>query len=51
MIDEGATVYCVICIDDEGGEHVHIFSTPDRRRAFMEADDRRLIAYDYLKAR
>lgn len=45
---ETQTVYCLLCIDEEGSEHTHIFSTPERRRAYAETDDRRHVFYDYL---
>lgn len=45
-------VYCVICRDTKFSylapqETLHIFSTADKRLAFMDTDDRDHIAYDY----
>ena len=40
-------VWCVVCLDDKG-ELVHIFSSREKRDAFMEKDPRDHVAYDYV---
>jgi hypothetical protein len=45
----GKMVWCVICMDDDLSEVVHIFSSPEKREAFMVADRKRNhVAYDYV---
>ncbi len=41
-------VQCVICIDDDDNETVHIFSTREKLLAWCDTDDRRHIVYDYM---
>jgi hypothetical protein len=45
----GELVHVVICMQDDGSEIRHIFSTRERAEAFMlEDDDRGHIYYDYV---
>lgn len=45
---ESRLVYCVICIDGDEQNLVHIFSTQERAKSFCERDDRSHILYDYV---
>jgi len=42
------TVYCVLCLDDDDRDRVHIFTTPERAEAWASTDKRQHIIYDYL---
>ena len=44
-------VYCVMCIDDDGGCCVHIFSTQENASTFAESDSRPHVLYDYVADR
>lgn len=44
----GAMVYCVLCIDGEGGETTHIFSSPKKAQEFSASDDRSHVVFDYV---
>lgn len=44
----GTVVYCVVCIDDDDRECVHIFSTSAKAKAFAETDPRPHVLYDYM---
>jgi hypothetical protein len=42
-------VYCVICLDVNGGEALHIFSSREKAQAYVDADSERgHVIYDYV---
>lgn len=41
-------VWCVVCIEPDGRDVVHIFSTPERASEFCERDPRGHVTYDYV---
>ena len=41
-------VYCVMCIEDDQGCCVHIFSTKEMAQSFADADPRPHVLYDYM---
>lgn len=41
-------VYCVMCIENEGTDVVHIFSTLDKAQDFAASDPRPHVFYDYM---
>lgn len=43
----GKFVYCVRCIEPDGNDVVHIFSTLDKAEAFRKSDPRGHVSYDY----
>lgn len=48
-LTSGAKVYCVVCIETDSTDLVHIFSTAEKAQAFMDADSlRNHVAYDYV---
>ena len=42
------TVYCVLCVDDNNRDRVHIFTTQEAAEAWASTDTRRHVIYDYL---
>lgn len=44
----GALVHCVVCIDEDGRELTHIFSTVAKAQAFASTDPRDHVLYDYV---
>lgn len=41
-------VYCVPCIEPNGNDVVHIFSTLEKAEKFCKADSRLHVSYDYV---
>ena len=41
-------VYCVLCVDNNDHDRVHIFTTQEAAEAWASTDPRRHIIYDYL---
>lgn len=47
--EDAKVAYVVVCIDHRGDETTHIFSSDERRNAFMALDaERSHVAYEYL---
>ncbi len=44
----GQMVWCVVCIEPEQRDVVHIFSSPEKANEFCERDPRMHVAYDYV---
>lgn len=42
------TVYCLLCIGTDDDETLRIFSTPERRQAWADTDQRIHVFYEYL---
>ena len=46
-MEESLVVYCVLCIEPDGTEITHIFSTAARAQQFADSGDRPHVLYDY----
>lgn len=50
MTTSGEIVFCVLCVGTRSGDQVHVFSTPEKRKAWVDADESAdgYVHYDYV---